>query len=221
MGEDLVLARPDEETARHGCCTVRGRARRAVCVVASLLVSLGLAAASRPGLAEDSPVSAAASPALGSWVYELRAGALAHDVDDLWSGSRRESGAAVSAEVIFAHDGLPLLFGRLRPNLGATLSTSGDTSKLYAGVLMEWSHRTGAFFDAGVAAAIHDGKTSGRRRDRKTLGSQVLFRIGFDLGWTFRNHHRLMVSFDHISNAYLASPNQGLDTLGVRYGYRF
>jgi hypothetical protein len=27
--------------------------------------------------------------------------------------------------------------------------------------------------------------------------------------------------FDHISNAYLASPNEGMDTLGVRYGYQF
>jgi hypothetical protein len=30
-----------------------------------------------------------------------------------------------------------------------------------------------------------------------------------------------LVTFDHISNAELASPNEGLDTLGVRYGYRF
>jgi lipid A 3-O-deacylase len=86
---------------------------------------------------------------------------------------------------------------------------------------MEWSLRAGFFLDAGLAAALHDGKTSGSERHRKSLGSQVLFRIGLDLGWTFRQHHRLMLSFDHISNAGLATPNEGLDTLGVRYGYRF
>jgi hypothetical protein len=27
--------------------------------------------------------------------------------------------------------------------------------------------------------------------------------------------------FDHVSNAYLAEPNDGLDTIGIRYIYRF
>jgi len=27
--------------------------------------------------------------------------------------------------------------------------------------------------------------------------------------------------FDHISNGYLADPNEGLDTFGIRYGYLF
>ena len=158
---------------------------------------------------------------LRGWIYELRAGVLAHDVDDLWSGSRRESGVDISGEVVFAHRGLPLLFGRLRPNLGATLNTRGDTSKLYAGLLMEWEHRWGIFFGVGAGGAVHDGKRETRRSNRKALGSRVLFRVGFDLGMAFWHHHRLMLSFDHISNADLASPNQGLDTLGVRYGYRF
>ena len=32
---------------------------------------------------------------LGGWVYEMRAGLLAHDVDDLWSRSRREDGVDI------------------------------------------------------------------------------------------------------------------------------
>jgi hypothetical protein len=30
-----------------------------------------------------------------------------------------------------------------------------------------------------------------------------------------------MILFDHVSNAYLESPNDGMDTLGIVYGYRF
>jgi hypothetical protein len=174
-----------------------------------------------PALAQGPNEPEPDRPPLGGWVSELRAGLLAHDVDHLWSQSRSEDGVDVNAEVVSFHAGLPLLYGRLRPNLGATLSTSGDTSKIYAGALMEWSHRAGFFLDAGLAAALHDGKTSGSRKHRKSLGSQVLFRIGLDLGWTFWQHHRLMLSFDHMSNAGLATPNEGMDTLGVRYGYRF
>jgi lipid A 3-O-deacylase len=189
---------------------------RALTAVAGLVSTIALAF---PTQAQE-PASDGVLP-LGGWVYEMRAGLLAHDVDDLWSRSRREDGVDISAEVVFAHAGLPLLFGHLRPNLGVTVNTQGDTSKLYTGGLMEWTHPAGLFLDAGIGAAVHDGKTNDRRSNRKPLGSRVLFRLSLDLGWTFRLHHRLMLSFDHISNAGLASPNDGLDTLGVRYGYRF
>jgi lipid A 3-O-deacylase len=49
----------------------------------------------------------------------------------------------------------------------------------------------------------------------------VLFRIPIEVGYSITAHHRLMLGFDHVSNAGLASENEGLDTLGVRYGYRF
>jgi len=31
----------------------------------------------------------------------------------------------------------------------------------------------------------------------------------------------MAVLFDHVSNADLAHPNEGMDTLGIVYGYRF
>jgi lipid A 3-O-deacylase len=31
----------------------------------------------------------------------------------------------------------------------------------------------------------------------------------------------MKILFDHVSNAYLANPNEGMDTLGIVYGYRF
>jgi len=158
---------------------------------------------------------------LGGWIYELRAGVLAHDVDHLWSRSRNEEGVVVNSEIVFAHRGLPLLFGRLRPHLGSSINTVRDTSQFYAGALLEWEHDSGLFAGMGLGGAVHDGKTDTRKKDRKELGSRVLFRVSLDLGFSVWHHHRLMLSFAHISNAYLASPNEGLDTLGVRYGFRF
>jgi hypothetical protein len=153
-------------------------------------------------------------------VSELRAGVLAHDVDGLWSGTRRESGVDWNAEIIFFRPGLDVLWGKLRPNLGASINDHGDTSKVYAGALWEFEWSWGFFFDAALGAALHDGKLDSHQRDRKELGSRVLIRAGFDFGFGF-GPHRLMATFDHVSNAGLASPNQGLDTLGARYGYRF
>lgn len=142
-------------------------------------------------------------------------------MDHLWSGTRNESGVDWSAEILFWRSGLALPWGTLHPNLGVSVNDQGDTSKLYAGVLWDLEAPIGLFLNLGVGAAIHDGKLDTRDDDRKQLGSRVLFRIPIEIGYSITEHHRLMVTFDHISNADLASPNEGLDTLGVRYGYRF
>ena len=73
-----------------------------------------------------------------------------------------------------------------------------------------------------VVVAAHNGETdegSGARMNQ--LGSPVLFRLAFEAGFTIGRSHAVSVLFDHISNAYLADPNEGLDTVGIRYGYRF
>lgn len=163
------------------------------------------------------PVSGAAEELL----HEIRIGVLKHDVDNMWSGFSREDGVDYNGEVIFTPE-YTLLGGTLRPNLGFSLNDSGDTSKIYGGGILEYTWRNGIFFDTAVGLAVHDGETDDQnRKDKKELGSTLLFRVSFELGVTVADHHRLSVMFDHISNAYLADPNEGLDTLGVRYGYLF
>ena len=158
---------------------------------------------------------------IAAWLHEMRFGILAHDVDKLWSGTSVESGIDFNTEVIFAHPSLAILKGDIRPNIGVSINSQGDTSKLYAGFLWEIEGRTGLFFDTGLGLALHNGELNSDKSDRKQLGSRVLFRIPIEFGYSFNDHHRIVVTFDHVSNAYLASPNEGLDTLGLRYCYRF
>jgi hypothetical protein len=155
------------------------------------------------------------------WLYEVRVGVLAHDVDDLWSGSRKEDGVDINAEIIFGRPSFSILSGTVRPNFGLSINTFGDTSKLYSGLVWEFKMKSGLFLNLGVGAAIHDGELETRREDKKELGSRVLFRIPIEIGHTFRERHRVSIAFDHLSNANLADPNEGLDTLGLLYGYRF
>ena len=75
--------------------------------------------------------------------------------------------------------------------------------------------------DVGLGAAVHDGKLDTRDDDKKSLGSRVLFRIPIEIGYALNNRHRISILFDHVSNGYLANPNEGLDTFGLRYGYKF
>jgi hypothetical protein len=57
--------------------------------------------------------------------------------------------------------------------------------------------------------------------DRKALGSRVLFHIPVEIGYRLDEHNSLSAYFEHMSNAYTVDPNEGMDRLGVRYGYRF
>lgn len=161
------------------------------------------------------------APAFRDWIHELRAGVAAHDVGGLWSGYREERGADWSAELTLLRSGLALPLGAVHPNLGIAINDRGYTSKVYAGALWEIESRIGLFFASGVGAAVHDGNLDKRERHHKRLGSRVLFRIPIEIGYGFGAHHRLMLAFDHVSNAQLATPNPGLDTVGMRYGYRF
>jgi hypothetical protein len=158
---------------------------------------------------------------VADWFYEVRIGILAHDVDNLWSGTSVEDGIDLNAELIFARPGIAVFSGNIRPNIGVSVNSQGATSKLYAGILWEIEGRTGLFFDIGLGLALHNGELQTENPDRKQLGSRVLFRVPIEFGYALSEHHRIAVSFDHISNAYLANPNEGMDTLGVRYCYRF
>ena len=155
------------------------------------------------------------------WLHEIRTGVLAHDVDGLWSGSRKEGGVDFNVEIIFDRPRFLLLLGTVRPNLGLSVNSRADTSKLYGGLLWELQTRTGVLLDVGLGAAVHDGKLDTRDDDKKSLGSRVLFRIPIEIGYALNNRHRISILFDHVSNGYLANPNEGLDTFGLRYGYKF
>ena len=125
-----------------------------------------------------------------------------------------------SLEGIFSPH-IKFLGGTVRPALGGSVNTIGDTSKLYSGLRWQYEHASGMFFGVGLGGAIHDGKLHLQHNDRKALGSRVLFHIPVEIGYRLTAKSSLSVYFDHVSNAYLANSNEGMDTLGGRFGYRF
>jgi lipid A 3-O-deacylase len=171
-------------------------------------------------LALASVATQAQEPMSNGLVHELRGGILAHDVDHLWSGFSRESGADLNIEAIFTPR-LEVLDGTLRPALGASLNTAGDTSKIYLGGRWQYDFENGLYASAGLGAAYHNGESHLVASDRKALGSSLLFHIPLEIGYYIDRHNALSLYFDHISNAYTQDENEGLDTLGLRYGYRF
>jgi hypothetical protein len=167
------------------------------------------------GLAASGEAAAQAAPTS----LEVRGGVLAHDVPDLWAGFSLESGIDINAEVLIGR-GLPVLGGTIRPALGASVNTEGDTSRAYIDARWEIEFER-VFLGLGLGAAIHDGELDASAPDRKALGSRVLFHIPIELGYRLDARNSISVYFEHVSNWDLADANEGLDAIGVRYGHRF
>ena len=157
---------------------------------------------------------------LGGLLAGFSGGILAHGVP-MWSrASFEERGVTLNGEV----DSVPfveVLGGSIHPELGASFTPDGGTSYAYADLKYEIMVPGGLFFGAGLGAAVQDGYLRATSPDHNGLGSRVLFHVPLEAGIAFAEHYRASIYFEHVSNAYLTSPNEGLDNLGVRLGYRF
>ena len=164
---------------------------------------------------------ALAGEPLGGFISELKIGALWHDPGDLWSGFRREPESVdINVEALLAPS-VAFLGGRIRPAIGGSINTDGGTSKGYIDARWEIETPSGIFFALGLGAAIHDGNIDPIDPGKKALGSRVLFHIPAEIGWRFDGHNSVSIYFEHISNGYTQDSNEGLDSLGARYGYKF
>jgi hypothetical protein len=154
------------------------------------------------------------------FIHELKVGFLKHDVDNLWSSFSREDGWDLNVEIIFTPS-TTILGGVLRPALGGSLNSSGDTNKIYLDGRWEYAFDNGIYAGLGLGVALHDGEKKLVNNNSKALGSAVLFHIPLEVGYNLDNHNNVSLYFDHMSNGYTQTENEGMDSLGLRYGYRF
>jgi len=154
-----------------------------------------------------------------SIVSEVRGGVYAHDIS-FWS-FHRENGADINGEVLFVSPSWLEAIWAPRPHLGVTVNTDGNTSHAYGGLTWEYDLPSDFFVDANLGLSVHNGYLDTNKSKRKSLGSPVLFRLGAALGYNLTEKVNVSVQFEHMSNAYLANPNEGMDNVGLRLGYRF
>ena len=202
-------------SAGAGGRCLRGRLRAAA--LAALSGGAALAGAVLAGAALD----AVGSPAAAQVVREVKLGVLYHDVPELWSGFQLEP---KSVDINFEFLLTPyvrFLGGEIRPAIGASINTRGGTSKAYIDARWEIEGPAGLFLALGAGAAVHNGEIDANDPFRKALGSRVLFHFPAEIGWRWDGHNSLSIYFEHISNGYTQDYNEGLDSIGLRYGYRF
>jgi hypothetical protein len=166
---------------------------------------------------------------------ELKLGIWDHDARFLGG---KEHGADINPELIWqspiTDDMIANAPGWLywtlqpRPTIGAAFNTAGNTDQFYVGATWSWMlvHNIfgpedgivlGYFFGPG----FNDGEIRSTSNARKSLGSHVLFREAFDLGYQINPTWEVSAYIDHISNGGLAKENQSINDIGLRLGYRF
>ncbi len=150
---------------------------------------------------------------------EIRFGVFVHDQGPF--SRNEEDGVDFNFELLFTSPAILEGMWSPRPHFGATVNGSGDTSQVYLGLTWEWPFGRDWYLDFSLGGAAHDGKTKTNRIDRKELGCRVLFRESIELGYRLGTRHAISAFLDHLSNANICDKNEGLESLGVRYGYRF
>lgn len=154
-------------------------------------------------------------------INEIRIGIMEHDVAT--RSTKHEDGNDFNSEFFFRSPSVRLLevLGSPRPSFGFSVNNNRNTSIMYAG--MNWDLRAFdlLFLSVGLGGALHDGELQSSDPERQRLGSRALFRGALAAGFTFNKRMNVSVLFDHISNGHTAVPNNGLEKLGIQFGYTF
>ncbi len=177
----------------------------------------------------------AAAPAQNLTYSEVKFGILSHDVH-FFGG--KESGVDLNPEIILPSPiadawaaGLPWYIGWIvqpRPTVGGAFNTSGFTNQFYFGPTWTWQLMSnvlqpddGITFGIFFGPSFNDSRNVATKLNRKSLGSNVLFRESLELGYRITPIYQISAYADHVSNAGLARFNQSLNEVGGRFGVRF
>jgi len=162
----------------------------------------------------------AMAPAAGAW--ELRTGLLRQDAFAFWAaGTTFERAWALQAEI-----GFDPLFraagGEIAPMIGGSWAPGAEVDTAHAGVT--WTVRgDAAFLRLGIGGVVHNGDSDDPKdyRRRRQFGSRVLFHVPAEVGVNLTGRTWVSAYYVHMSNADLATPNPGMDSVGVRVGWSF
>lgn len=160
---------------------------------------------------------------------ELRFGVFQHDTNLI--GHQKETGVDFALELLSGPLVRSRLLGSPRLVIGGAVNSAGQTNQAYIGLVGRYDlyhdlfvPRDTFFVEGTVGGDWNDGKlnvlNTPLAEDWKSHGSHVLFRIGVGAGYRLNRTWSVAISFNHISNAGLAYPNEGMNDLGLLVGIR-
>jgi lipid A 3-O-deacylase len=157
-------------------------------------------------------------------VDEIRFGVYDHDTDLI--GSKKESGADLIVEVLSRRIASLDFIGGPRFLIGGAINTAGRTNQIYIGLARSWELFEGVFnpgdavyLEGTLGGSWNDGKLdvlgTPEEENWKSHGSRFLFRENIAIGYRFNAKWSVALNLNHISNAGLADPNEGMNDIGL------
>lgn len=164
------------------------------------------------------------------WVDELRGGLFWHSVDHagpnpLLGFIDTTRGVDINAEVLFHPFDLGEFnwLGQFRPHVGASISTNGLESMLYAGLSWTWHvFDSPVFIEGTFGGSVNNWDPANTNPNARNLGCNALFRESASIGVDVTEQASVMLTVEHASHAGLcAGGNTGITNFGARLGFRF
>ncbi len=154
--------------------------------------------------------------ALNVKAQEFKIGIMQHDFDTKLN-HRVEKGQNIIVEYL---PGKLDNYLRAYPHIGASINNKGYTSNLYTGLTWQIDLSSSLLAEVSLGISINNAEKKISKK-RRGLGSNLLFRESFALGYKLSEIHSVSLMIDHISSADITKPNPGLTDIGIRYGYKF
>jgi lipid A 3-O-deacylase len=188
------------------------------------------------GIAAFSAMMAIA-PQANAGVDEVHVGVMAHNICVVdCKNANKEDGPNVELQVSFDSPSFLRWAGSPQPYIMASFNTAGNTSFGGVGLEWRWDFAEGWALEPGVGYVIHDGATENPfpggspeaaefAENNVLLGSDDLFRTSIGLTRDFAGPWEAQLFFEHLSHGQIIGDsdghNQGIDQLGIRFGYQF
>lgn len=177
----------------------------------------------------------ALAPAAHAGVNEVHVGVMQHNicVTDC-KNADKEDGPNVEFQVSFDSPGFLHWAGAPEPYIIASINTQGNTSYGGFGLEWRWEFADGWALEPGVGYIVHDGElenpfapgspeNTAFNNEHVLLGSEDLFRTSLGLTRDFEGPWEAQLLFEHLSHGQVLGNgrNQGMDSVGIRFGYQF
>lgn len=176
-----------------------------------------------------------AAPLAHAGVDEVHVGVMAHNVCVInCDNADKEDGPNVEFQVSFDSPSFLSWAASPQPYIMASVNTAGETSFGGAGLEWRWNFAEGWALEPGFGLVIHDGETDNPfpngspeaeefNDEHVLLGSDTLFRTSLGLTRQLAGPWEAQLFYEHLSHGQILATgrNQGLDEVGVRFGYRF
>jgi lipid A 3-O-deacylase len=175
------------------------------------------------------------APAAQAGVDEVHVGVMQHNICVTnCKNADKEDGPNVHFQVSFDSPQFLNWAGSPQPYVMASVNTAGETSFGGVGLEWRWNFAGNWALEPGLGVVVHDGQVDNPfpngsqaaadfAEEHVLLGSEALFRTSLGLTYDFEGPWEAQILFEHLSHGQILASgrNQGLDELGIRFGYQF